>query len=385
MCSIQFQIINATFKVRVGNLQELVYKVGQAGVTKASVTIVFNNDNPKQSPVGYEGYKKITVTRQVRNGRNMTFAKVVIGGRNKYLINGINANGLRVQNLFHSVQLNVNNPHFLIMQGKITRVINMKPPEILAMIEEAAGTRMFEMKKHTALKTIEKKDRKVEEISKILETEINPTLEKLRQERTLFTKWTNNTRDIERLSRFVTAFEYCRAQQTLQTSENEVEGMEEEQATLKQRAKQIAAELDQIKEKIADLSAQKEKEMESDFKKLEATVNKLSKEFVKANSEWQHLKETYDAEESHNKDLNKSLQEAKESIELKSKEIQEKNKGFEKQEHKFSELQAAVDEWQRKFQAASVGMSADAEGEKTLAEQLMGTHPNTLLHHSHPS
>lgn len=42
----------------------------------------------------------------------------------------------RVQNLFHSVQLNVNNPHFLIMQGRITKVLNMKPPEILSMLEE---------------------------------------------------------------------------------------------------------------------------------------------------------------------------------------------------------------------------------------------------------
>jgi structural maintenance of chromosome 2 len=41
-----------------------------------------------------------------------------------------------VQNLFHSVQLNVNNPHFLIMQGRITKVLNMKPAEILSMLEE---------------------------------------------------------------------------------------------------------------------------------------------------------------------------------------------------------------------------------------------------------
>jgi structural maintenance of chromosome 2 len=39
--------------------------------------------------------------------------------------------GCVAQNLFHSVQLNVNNPHFLIMQGRITKVLNMKPPEIL--------------------------------------------------------------------------------------------------------------------------------------------------------------------------------------------------------------------------------------------------------------
>ena len=47
----------------------------------------------------------------------------------------------RVQNLFHSVQLNVNNPHFLIMQGRITKVLNMKPPEILSMLEEVRGPR----------------------------------------------------------------------------------------------------------------------------------------------------------------------------------------------------------------------------------------------------
>lgn len=54
----------------------------------------------------------------------------MIGGRNKYLINGSNAMPSRVQDLFRSVQLNVNNPHFLIMQGRITKVLNMKPPEV---------------------------------------------------------------------------------------------------------------------------------------------------------------------------------------------------------------------------------------------------------------
>jgi structural maintenance of chromosome 2 len=53
-------------QVRVGNLQELVYKQGQAGVSKATVTIVFDNSDTENSPVGYEQYKQITVSRQVR-------------------------------------------------------------------------------------------------------------------------------------------------------------------------------------------------------------------------------------------------------------------------------------------------------------------------------
>lgn len=88
-------------QVRAGSLQELVYKQGQAGVTKASVSIVFNNSDPTRSPVGYESCEQITVTRQactLSATRAATRAmpvlmatrhpQIVIGGRNKYLING---------------------------------------------------------------------------------------------------------------------------------------------------------------------------------------------------------------------------------------------------------------------------------------------------------
>jgi structural maintenance of chromosome 2 len=53
------------------------------------------------------------------------------------------------------------------MQGRVTKVLNMKPPEILAMIEEAAGTRMFEDRKASAFRTMGKKEKKVEEITTV--------------------------------------------------------------------------------------------------------------------------------------------------------------------------------------------------------------------------
>ncbi len=86
------------------------------------------------------------------------------------MINGHVKNQNDVATLLHSVQLNVNNPHFLILQGKITKVLNMKPPEILAMIEEAAGTRMYEDRKDKAIKTIGKKDTKLAEINTVCRT-----------------------------------------------------------------------------------------------------------------------------------------------------------------------------------------------------------------------
>jgi len=233
-------------QVRAGSLQELVYKQGQAGVTKASVTIVFNNSDKKVSPVGYEHFDKITVTRQV-----------VIGGKNKYMVNAHTAQAGQVQNLFHSVQLNVNNPHFLIMQGRITKVLNMKPPEILGMIEEAAGTRMFENKKQSALKTIEKKQAKVDEINSILADEITPTLEKLRDERSAYLRWQQNSQEMERAERFVVAYDFVQAETIAAKSVGEIERAETELKELEDSAEALKNEVEEKKQLLNELAAKK--------------------------------------------------------------------------------------------------------------------------------
>ena len=54
------------------------------------------------------------------------------------------------------------------MQGRITKGLNMRPPEILAMIEEAAGTLMFNGKKEKALKEHCKKRTKKLEVMKVI-------------------------------------------------------------------------------------------------------------------------------------------------------------------------------------------------------------------------
>lgn len=72
------------------------------------------------------------------------------GEKSLYYLNGRKETADKIRTIFLSVQLNVNNPHFLIMQGQITKVTNMKPREILSLIEEASGTGLFEKKKAEA-------------------------------------------------------------------------------------------------------------------------------------------------------------------------------------------------------------------------------------------
>ena len=52
--------------IRAQNLIDLVYNRGQAGISKATVTVIFNNEEKSKSPPGQEEQNEITITRQVR-------------------------------------------------------------------------------------------------------------------------------------------------------------------------------------------------------------------------------------------------------------------------------------------------------------------------------
>ncbi|KAE9971402.1 hypothetical protein BLS_004446 [Venturia inaequalis] len=258
--------------VRATNLQDLIYKRGQAGVTKASVTIVFDNRDKAKSPIGFEEYAQISVTRQI-----------VLGGTSKYLINGHRAQQHTVQNLFQSVQLNINNPNFLIMQGRITKVLNMKPVEILSMIEEAAGTRMYEDRRDKAIKNMAKKQLKVQEITELLKDEIDPKLEKLRQEKRAFLDFQQTQNDLERLTKLVVAHDFIRGKEKLKTAAADLDSKKRRQLELEDSAIRLKNEIGLLQEDIKKIKAAREKELRKGgkFQALEDEVKSHSHEMVR--------------------------------------------------------------------------------------------------------
>src|SRR5215469_2954274 len=258
--------------VRAQNLQDLIYKRGQAGVTKASVTIVFDNRDKSTSPIGFEEYAQISVTRQI-----------VLGGTSKYLINGHRAQQQTVQNLFQSVQLNINNPNFLIMQGRITKVLNMKPQEILAMIEEAAGTRMYEDRRDKAIKNMAKKELKVKEITELLRDEIDPKLEKLRQEKRAFLDFQQTQSDLERLTRLVVSHDYVRGKEKLRQAAEDLDTKKDRVKELEESATRLKNEITFLQEDIKKIKAVREKELRKGgkFQALEDEVKSHSHETVR--------------------------------------------------------------------------------------------------------
>lgn len=83
--------------------------------------------------------------------------RTIAEGKSKYTLNGRTETSEKIKSIFMGVQLNVNNPHFLVMQGRIAQVINMKPSQTLSFLEEASGTSLYENRKLASLKIIQKK------------------------------------------------------------------------------------------------------------------------------------------------------------------------------------------------------------------------------------
>jgi len=50
--------------------------------------------------------------------------------QSKFYIDGFSVTKDKLLDFFQSVSLNIQNPHFLIMQGKIVKVSAMKPIEV---------------------------------------------------------------------------------------------------------------------------------------------------------------------------------------------------------------------------------------------------------------
>ncbi|KAI1939871.1 Structural maintenance of chromosomes protein 2 [Ophidiomyces ophidiicola] len=347
--------------VRAQNLQDLIYKRGQAGVTKASVTIVFDNRDKTKSPIGFEEYASISVTRQI-----------VLGGTSKYLINGHRAQQQTVQNLFQSVQLNINNPNFLIMQGRITKVLNMKPVEILSMIEEAAGTRMFEDRKEKAGKTMAKKEMKVREIEGLLKEEVEPKLEKLRGEKRAFLDFQQTQSDLERLTRLVVAHDYLRNGERLRVAAEELEKKKRTVEELESNTVRLKGEIANLEEDVSKVKATRDKELRKGgkFQALEDEVKKQSHELVRLSTQFD-LKKSSMAEESEKRGSAETAVREVQALLKEKKQVYDKLQAqYDAAKLEFDEQTADVEQKEELLQTLQTGVASKEGGEGGYQGQL---------------
>lgn len=287
------------------------------------------------------------------------------------MVNGRTVQQNELQNLFHSVQLNINNPHFLIMQGRITKVLNMKPPEILSMIQEASGTRMFESKKEAAIKTIEKKQLKVDEITNCMDAEIMPTLEKLRGERQSYLTWQSNNSELERLERFCIAVEYKRAEEKLLSSEDDKREILNQIDDFEKTQREKQEEADICVNKIKEIENLRNENMEGEFQQLKKNEADLSKEVVRLNTLSNNQNESLSNEKESLSVIKKQIDALSKLISSKGRELSQQTDIVTAKEREYTEAENESMKLREKYQNAFAGLANDEDSNLlSLPEQL---------------
>ncbi|GAA5922143.1 condensin subunit SMC2 [Sporobolomyces koalae] len=357
--------------VRAQNLLDLIYKRGQAGVTRASVTIVFDNSDKSSAPVGFENMAEISVTRQIS-----------VNGQSKYLVCGHRSTQQQVQSLFQSVQLNINNPNFLIMQGKITKVLNMRPQEILSMIEEAAGTSMFEEKKDKAIKTMAKKEKKLEEILSLLNEEITPKLDRLREEKRVFLEFQKTSSELERLSKLVIAYEWLQDHAKVEKAREAVAKGEERRKEAIAARTRMEGEISKMEKEMHRIEKQRDAELAKGGKvqALEKQLSAIDMEITKLKTQAEGKAKEIKEEEAKIKDLERNAKELVEQRAAREKSATKTSETFAAKQAAFDAAVASLASSEDLLQTIEYGkgLSKDAkssgyEGQLAAAKELAGS------------
>ena len=155
--------------------------------------------------------------------------------------------------------------------------------EILGMVVEAAGTRIFEERKDKAKKTMGKKEKRVQEITSLLTEEITEKLDTLRAEKWSFLQHQKACSELERIGRVLTAWKWTEGRERVVKKQAEIEKKEKEIVKTKKDRERFVWEGDAAEKDVEEVVKKRDEEMKKGgkFKRGEEEVAELEKVLVK--------------------------------------------------------------------------------------------------------
>lgn len=114
--------------------------------------------------------------------------------KDEYTLNRKSANTKEVVNLLESAGFSRANPYYIVPQGRVTALTNMKDAERLVLLKEVAGTQVYEARRAESLKIMQDTDNKRQKIDDLLDY-IRERLEQLEEEKEELRKYQDKDRE----------------------------------------------------------------------------------------------------------------------------------------------------------------------------------------------
>ena len=120
---------------------------------------------------------------RLKTGKDETILRRTIGlKKDEYSLDRKNATKAEVMSLFDLAGFSRSNPYYIVPQGRVTTLTNMKDPERLNLLKEVAGTKVYEARRTESLKIMTETNNKRAKIDELLEY-IKERLQELEEEK----------------------------------------------------------------------------------------------------------------------------------------------------------------------------------------------------------
>lgn len=238
-----------------GAMSDVIFQgsASRKPLTRASVTLVFDNSDHYLN----SDFKEIEIKRIVYSS-----------GENEYLLNNSRVRLKDITDLF--LDSGAGKEAFsIISQGKIGEILNGKPEERRAIIEEAAGVLKYKKRKIESLKKLEKTNDNLSKIDLII-SELSVNLEPLREQAEKAKKYESFKSELESIE--------------IALLINDITNINEEYESLKNSSEDLRKEIEEIASSNSKDDANQEK-IKLELLKLENEISKESGNLLKVTEE----------------------------------------------------------------------------------------------------
>lgn len=245
--------------------QALLHEGSGSAVMSAYVEVCFDNTEDR-----------------FQTGKPEFYLRRTIGAKkDEYSVNRKNATKGDVQQILESAGFSRSNPYYIVPQGRVTALTNMKDSERLKLLKEISGSNVYETRRADSLKLLAETDSKCSNIDNVVAT-INERLDELEGEKEELEAWSNNDRQRRSLAYTLKAREEADLVARIENIDMlETQGREmkeENEAIFVQNEADIAQVESDINKRQGDLEVLQQDRRQYEADRKAATLEKASTE-----------------------------------------------------------------------------------------------------------
>ena len=232
--------------------------------------------------------------------------------KDEYTLDRKNATKSDVMNLLESAGFSRSNPYYIVPQGRVTALTNMKDPERLNLLKEVAGTQVYEARRQESLKIMTETKNKREKIDELLKY-IQDRLAELEEEKEELKDYQDKDKDRRCLQYTIDQREQEVISNELENIENQRQNGLEDNDDSSERFVQGEKDLADINSQINDLKQQVEL-LRIDKTQREGERKEAAKARAKAELEVKNLTEGQTAAQQARAEYESDLKELQANI-----------------------------------------------------------------------